>query len=161
MIKFVKAMEPVFDYSCALHNWSYQVSIVEEWRHKLKTGDRVECLKIEDQWKCWGVAIITFIYKDTLELQFENDLGNYDRSENRFSPAVAQFGFHSKEYNWKYELQIGDEVDWYDKYSRTWNPSTIVDLKKITKPNDRSWILLEIGYRIFTSTGTQNDIDGK
>ena len=45
----------------------------EEWRYKLKVGDRLDSLRGDDRFKCWGVAIVSFIYGDTLELQFEND----------------------------------------------------------------------------------------
>ena len=33
----------------------------EKWRQELKVGDRVDAVKGDDKWKCWGVAVISAI----------------------------------------------------------------------------------------------------
>ena len=63
------------------------------------------------------MAIITFIYGNTLELQFQNDSEMHDKSVSRFSPNLARYGTHSKEYDWKHELRVGDKIDCFDKIS--------------------------------------------
>ena len=82
-----------------------------------------------NEFHCWGVAIINFIYKDTLELQFEDHYNEPDKSVNRYSSTIAQLGTHSREYNWKHELKIGNEVDGYND-GKVWHSSTILGLKE-------------------------------
>ena len=135
----VIAMKNIFNYNCSLHLKYYQnlKPGTEEWRSKFKVGDRVECLKGGFKYKNWGIAIITFINQDTLELQFENDSNIYDKPVHRFSPEIAQVGKHSVENDWKHELRIGDEIDAYDK-AKVWYRSTILAFRQYTMDNGRS-----------------------
>ena len=125
----------------------------------LKIGDRLESIKGTGRYKCWGIAIITFINQDTLELQFENDSDMYNRSVYRFSPEIAQIGKNFREYGWKHELRIGDEVDGFDK-AKVWYPSTILGFKNHTESNGRSLPLVYVGFRVFTPDGVKKDKDG-
>ena len=93
-------------------------------------------------------------WRHIIQLQFENDSDIYDTSINRFSQELAQLGKHSREYDWKNELGIGDEIDVIDK-AKVWYHSTIIDFKEHKKFNGRSWILILVGFRIYTSTGTK------
>ena len=51
----------------------------EKWRQELKVGDRVDAVKGDDKWKCWGVAVISAIKDDIIELEFERDSRIYDK----------------------------------------------------------------------------------
>ena len=86
---------------------------------------------------CWGVAIISFIYKNTLELKCEDDFYEPDKSVNRFSFKIAQLGTYSGQYEWKNELRIGDQVDVFHN-ERNWQPSTILSFKEIINLNGRA-----------------------
>ena len=70
------------------------------------------------------------------ELQFENDSEAYDKSVSRFSLEIAQLNTHSKEYNWRYELKIGDQVDVLST-AVLWYASTILELKEDLNSNNR------------------------
>lgn len=51
----------------------------EQWRHDLKIGDKIDALKGDEKHKCWGVAIISEIRDELLDLEMENDSKNYDK----------------------------------------------------------------------------------
>lgn len=51
----------------------------EQWRHDLKVGDRVDALKGDEKHKCWGIAKVTEIREDLLDLEMEGDSKIYDK----------------------------------------------------------------------------------
>ena len=144
----------VIDYSQSLHVYHYETydSKYEEWRQNLKVGDRIEALKSEGKLKWWGVAIISFIHADILELKFENDSTAYDWSEHRLSLRLAQLGQNCIDYTWKEELKIGDEIDAYD-WSKVWYHSTIIGFQEQIQPNGRSWTMVHVGLRYYVPDG--------
>ena len=87
-----------------------------------------------NEFHCWGVAKINFIYGDTLKLKFENHYNEFDKSANRFSSTIAQLGTYSGQYEWKNGLRIGDQVDAFtDRY--IWKASTILNFKEQANSN--------------------------
>ena len=51
----------------------------EEWRHELKIGDKLDALKGDEKHKCWGIAKITEVREEILELEMEGDSKLYDK----------------------------------------------------------------------------------
>jgi hypothetical protein len=51
----------------------------EPWRHALKLGDKIDAMKGDEKHKCWGVATITEIKEDLVELEMQNDHKIYDK----------------------------------------------------------------------------------
>ena len=111
-------MTKMFDYRAQLHWMCYQVSKSwnDKWRHLLKVGDRIDFLKNHNGLTTWGIAKIDFIYGNNIELKCENDIERYDKTVNRFSSEIAQFGTCSKSNEWKYGLKIGDIIDANEKW---------------------------------------------
>ena len=92
-------------------------------------------------------------------MKFENDCIESDKSVNRFSSTIAQLGEHSRDYEWKNGLKIGDEVDASHDLA-SWQPSTILGFDELIHPNGRAWKLAKIGFRVYTSTGCDIDSQG-
>jgi len=51
----------------------------EQWRHDLKVGDLIDAMKGDEKHKCWGVAKITEVREDLIDLEMENDSTIYDK----------------------------------------------------------------------------------
>ena len=45
----------------------------------MKIGDKIDAIKGDEKHKCWGVAIVSEIREDIIEVQFENDSKIYDK----------------------------------------------------------------------------------
>ena len=131
----------------------------ERFRLCLKVGDRIDAVKYVNklEMECWGPAIITFIYQNSIEIKFENDSNRYNRTIDRYSSQIAQLGQYSSKYNWKNDLKVGDHVDAVDDLNY-WFASTIIDIEEHVGPNEKSGTLVKIGYRIYASHGTKTDL---
>ena len=138
-LDLAQAMEQVFDDKKPLISDISQRKEYDKWRYRLAVGDRVETLKhnnYEDTCKCWAVAIITHIYKDNIELKFEDQSERQNIWVNRFSVELEYLGKNSYEYIWKEDLKIGDQVQALNK-DRNWYPSTILDIQDHFEPDGR------------------------
>ena len=121
-----------------------------QWRHRLKVGDRVDAVIGNSSWNNWGPAIITFIYNDVIQVQFEDAPKKYDRSIYRFSSHLDQYGSHSKHYNWKRGIQRGDIICKIRFKNSDREDQDVMDVKEYFDPDGRSYTFVAIRTREYT-----------
>lgn len=134
----------------------------EEWRHKLKLGDRIDAVKGDLKCKCWSRGTIVEIKEDQdedfLRVEFELESSLYDKSFGRWSSDIAQLDTYSKENDWKLDLKVGDLVDAHDKVKQ-WYASTIIDVQDI-EVSGRKYKNFNVGFRVYLESGSKTDNDG-
>ena len=133
----------------------------EEWRKKLKHGDRIDAVIVSPKWgsKEWAPAIVSFVYNDTIEVKFEDAPESFDRAYYKFSPYIDQAGKHLSWYQWKQDLHSNQEIYKIDN-SLNFRYCTILERTEKEKKG-RIFTNLKLTFRIYREDGNNEDDKGK
>lgn len=78
---------------------------------------------------------------------------------SRYSPDIAPLGTFTDDFDWRYDLKSGDEVDSLDSEG-VWYRSTALDTRT-HKYDGKEYKEVYVGYRVYEKEGHKTDDDGR
>lgn len=106
-----------------------QAEVINNLPSTLKAGDRVDVLKSEHQSKrvCWLPGTFVKCSALYITVRCDNDKSNLNIDINNLQ--VRPFGEKKNEYEWRFNLKVGDKVD-YLKDSSNWIQTEIEEISE-------------------------------
>jgi hypothetical protein len=91
---------------------------------------------------------------------FDNESNLENKIISRFSPEIAPPGTFTDDFDWRYELKEGDEIDCMDSLG-VWYRSTVLSMRNQTIIDGRDHKEIYVGYRVYEKEGHKTDDDGR
>lgn len=134
------------------------------WIQSLKEGDNIDCVKMEGQYKkmCWSHAQVVAVSDTHITISYfdEKDELNKELSKTANANEIAPYKKRCTDYEWRENLNDGDEVDASDT-SNVWYNATVLRTR-IRKVDEKNIKEIFIGYRVYDEEeGDRYDSEGR
>jgi len=88
------------------------------------------------------------------ELSYIPDIRRY----SLMSLDIAPMGTFTNDYEWRFDLKVGDEIDCMDQ-EKDWFKSTVIDHKLEANEEGEAVPIITVGFRTYDEEGTKWDED--
>lgn len=88
------------------------------------------------------------------ELSYIPDIRRY----SLMSLDIAPMGTFTDDYEWRFDLKVGDEIDCMDQ-EKDWFKSTVIDHKLEANEEGEAVPIITVGFRTYDEEGTKWDED--
>lgn len=95
-----------------------------------------------------------------VEIKYELDRKATIRTFDLSTYSIAPLGTFTNDFNWRYDLKIGDHVDCLDE-EKDWYKSTIIGQRIIMNEHGEKVPELFVGFRTYDEEGSKEDEQGQ